>query len=190
MTAKRSRTSTANRAHTSTATRSRTAPPAPSNGERRYWLVKSEPDCFSFDDLWRAPHRTTFWDGVRNYQARNFLRDAMRRGDLVFYYHSSAEPPAIVGIAEVVHEGRPDPTAFDPKEDHFDPDSDPAQPRWFGVDIRAVRPLARPIALAELRRAQGLDGMVLLQRGSRLSVQPVTAAEWDAVLALEDGATG
>jgi predicted RNA-binding protein with PUA-like domain len=151
----------------------------------RYWLVKSEPDCFSFDDLWRAPKRTTFWDGVRNYQARNMLRDQMRRGDLVFYYHSSVDPPAIVGIAEVVGEGRPDPTAFDPKEDHFDPDSDSHAPRWFGVDLRAVRPLARALPIAELRRTAGLERMVLLQKGSRLSVQPVTPAEWEAVLSLE-----
>ncbi len=151
----------------------------------RYWLVKSEPDCFSFDDLWRAPKRTTFWDGVRNYQARNILRDQMRRGDQVFYYHSSVDPPAIVGIAQVVGEGAPDPTAFDPREDHFDPASDPDAPRWFGVRLRAVRPLARPIPLAELRRAPALERMVLLQRGSRLSVQPVTAQEWQAVLALE-----
>jgi predicted RNA-binding protein with PUA-like domain len=151
---------------------------------RNYWLVKSEPDCFSWDDLWRAPDRTTFWDGVRNYQARNTLRDQMKKGDLVLFYHSSADPKAIVGIAEVVRPGYPDHTAFDPKADHFDPKSDHDNPTWFMVDIRAKQPFVRPVTLTELKRTPGLERMVLLQKGSRLSVQPVSKDEWDIVVDL------
>jgi predicted RNA-binding protein with PUA-like domain len=150
----------------------------------RYWLVKSEPDCFSFDDLWTAPKRTTFWDGVRNYQARNLLRDAMKRGDRVLFYHSSADPCAVMGVAEVVREGYPDHTAFDPSADHFDPKSDPDAPTWFMVDLRAVERFATPVPLADLRHTAGLERMVLLQKGSRLSVQPVRAEEWAIVCAL------
>ena len=148
----------------------------------RHWLVKSEPDAFSWEDLWKAPRRTTAWDGVRNYQARNLLRDEMKKGDLVFFYHSSADPTAIVGICEVVREGYPDDTQFDRKSGHFDPASDPDDPRWFMVDLRAREPLPRPVTLRELRGAPGLERMVLLQKGSRLSVQPVTADEWRVVL--------
>jgi predicted RNA-binding protein with PUA-like domain len=151
---------------------------------RRHWLVKSEPDAFSFDDLLASPDRTTGWSGVRNYQARNFMRDDMKKGDLVFFYHSSAEPTAIVGVAEVVREGYPDPTAFDPRDSHFDPKSKPDAPTWIMVDIRAVRKLARQVTLADLKAVQGLEGMVLLQRGSRLSVQPVSAQEWEIVYSL------
>jgi predicted RNA-binding protein with PUA-like domain len=153
----------------------------------RHWLVKSEPDRFSWDDLWRAPRRTTCWDGVRNYQARNMIRDQMRKGDLVFFYHSSTDPQAIVGIAEVTREGYPDHTAFDPREDHFDAKSDPDAPTWYMVDIRAREPLKRPVTLAELRRAPGLEGMTLLQKGSRLSVQPVSPEEWEIVYRLGMG---
>jgi len=148
---------------------------------RRYWLVKSEPNCFSFDDLLRSPGRTTCWDGVRNYQARNFMRDDMKKGDLVFFYHSSAEPPVIVGVAEVVREGYPDHTAFEPAADHFDPKSSEDSPTWIMVDLRAVERLARPLALSDLRGVPGLEKMVLLQRGSRLSVQPVSVEEWEIV---------
>ena len=148
---------------------------------RRYWLVKSEPNCFSFDDLLRSPGRTTCWDGVRNYQARNFMRDDMKPGDLVFFYHSSAEPPAIVGVAEVVREGYPDHTAFDPTADHFDPKSSEDAPTWMMVDLRAVERFPRPLTLADLRGVPGLEKKALLQRGSRLSVQPVTAEEWEIV---------
>jgi predicted RNA-binding protein with PUA-like domain len=157
---------------------------SPARRARRYWLVKSEPDCFSFEDLLRSPDQTTCWDGVRNYQARNFMRDDMKRGDLVFFYHSGAEPPSIVGVAEVVREGYPDHTAFDPKEEHFDPKSSEESPTWIMVDVRAVEPLARPLALADLRGVPGLERMVLLQKGSRLSVQPVTAEEWEIVYEL------
>ena len=148
---------------------------------RRYWLVKSEPSTFSFDDLLARPGKITGWDGVRNFQARNHMRDGMKKGDRVFFYHSSTEPPAIVGIAEVAREAYPDPTALDPKHDHFDPKSKADAPSWFQVDIKAVEPLARPLSLAELRSAKGLEGMTLLQKGSRLSVQPVSAQEWEIV---------
>jgi predicted RNA-binding protein with PUA-like domain len=149
-----------------------------------YWLFKSEPDCFSFADLEASPGRTTGWDGVRNFQARNFLRDQVRVGDGVLFYHSSADPPAIAGVAEVVQAGHPDPTAFDKDAQHYDPKSDPANPTWYQVSIRAVRAIDPPLGLPLLRTVPGLAGMELLRKGSRLSVQPVSAAEWDAVLKL------
>jgi len=155
-------------------------PKAPA-AARRYWLVKTEPDCFSFDDLWDAPDRTTYWDGVRNYQARNTLRDEMKKGDRVLVYHSSCEPPAVVGVAEVVREGYTDFTAFDPSHEHFDPKSREDAPTWVMVDIRAVEKFKRPVTLAELRATPGLEKMSLLQKGSRLSVQPVRAEEWEIV---------
>ena len=146
-----------------------------------YWLVKSEPDVFSFADLRASENQTTCWDGVRNYQARNFMRDGMQRGDLVLFYHSSTEPAAIVGIAEVVREAYADHTALDPRDPHYDPKSKADSPTWMMVDLRAVEPLVRPLSLADLRGVKGLEAMVLLQRGSRLSVQPVTAKEWAIV---------
>lgn len=151
---------------------------------RRHWLVKSEPETFSFDDLLAKPGRTTGWDGVRNFQARNFMRDEMKQGDLVFFYHSSADPTAIVGVAEVVREGYPDPTALDPKDPHHDPKSKPESPSWYMVDVRAVEPLKRPLTLTELRSVKGLEKMVLLQKGSRLSVQPVSPSEWEIIYKL------
>lgn len=154
----------------------------------RYWLLKSEPSVFSFDDLLAAPNRTTCWDGVRNYQARNFMRDDMRVGDLVFFHHSNAEPPGIAGVAEVVREAYPDPTALDPDHDHFDPRSRPEAPTWLMVDVRAVERFDAPITLDELRATPGLDGLELLRRGSRLSVQPVSAAHWAIVRALRPAA--
>jgi predicted RNA-binding protein with PUA-like domain len=157
--------------------------------ERRYWLVKSEADCFSWDDLWKSPKRTTFWDGVRNYQARNMLRDDFKKGDLVFFYHSNSDPNEIVGVAEVVREGYPDHTAFDPKEQHFDPKSDPEKPTWYMVDLRAKERFKRPLTLAELRKVPGLEKMELLRKGSRLSVQPVSKKEWEIIyeLGMSDG---
>jgi predicted RNA-binding protein with PUA-like domain len=149
-----------------------------------YWLFKSEPDCFSFADLVAAPGRTTGWDGVRNFQARNFLRDTIAVGDGVLFYHSSADPPAIAGIAEVVRAGHPDPTAFDPEADHPDPKSDPKNPTWYQVTIRAVRAIEPPLGLPLLRTVSALKDMELLRKGSRLSIQPVRAAEWDTILAL------
>lgn len=154
-------------------------------GEKRFWLVKSEPDVFSFDDLLRAPKRTTCWDGVRNFAARNFLRDGMRRGDRVFFYHSMTEPVAIVGICEVVREGYPDDTALDPAHESFDAKSDPADPTWFMVDLRAVAPLARPVTLAEIKARRELAEMALLRVG-RLSVTPVRAAEWEAICGMAE----
>ena len=148
---------------------------------RRYWLVKSEPSVFSFDDLVASPAGTTCWDGVRNYQARNSMRDDMRIGDQVFFHHSNADPTAIVGVCEVVREAYPDHTALDPDDPHFDPKSRADAPTWVMVDLRAVELLARPLSLTDLRGVKGLEKMVLLQKGSRLSVQPVTAAEWKIV---------
>lgn len=149
----------------------------------KYWLVKSEPSSFSWDDLWRAPNRTTSWEGVRNYAARNFLR-AMKRGDRVFYYHSNAEPNAIVGIAEVVREAYPDESQFDPKSEMHDPKSTREAPTWSTVDLKAVRALPRPVTLAELRGVAGLEKMELLRKGSRLSVSAVTDEEWRVVTRL------
>ena len=153
----------------------------------RYWLVKSEPDCFSIQDLARAPKQTTFWDGVRNYQARNFMRE-MTIGDGVLFYHSSTEPMAIVGTAVVVREAYPDHTALDPKNVHFDPKSSTENPIWEMVDIKLERIFARPLSLSELRGTKELAKMELLRQGSRLSVQPVTAKEWHAVLTLTEQA--
>ena len=151
---------------------------------RRYWLVKSEPDTFSFDDLLARPDRTTHWDGVRNYQARNFMRDEMKKGDLVFFYHSSADPTAIVGTAEVARDGYPDHSAFDPKDSHYDPKSKKDEPTWFMVDLRARDRFREPVTLTDLRGVKGLEKMVLLQKGSRLSVQPVTSGEWEIICRL------
>jgi predicted RNA-binding protein with PUA-like domain len=149
-----------------------------------YWLFKSEPDCFSFADLCEAPGRTTGWDGVRNFQARNFLRDQIKLGDGILYYHSNAEPPAIAGLAEVVEEAHPDPTAFDPSADHHDPKSRPESPTWFQVKIRAVRSIDPVLSLPKLREIPALANMELLRKGSRLSIQPVRPDEWEAVLEL------
>lgn len=146
-----------------------------------HWLLKSEADVFSFGDLLKAPRRTTHWDGVRNYQARNTLRDLMKQGDRCFFYHSNSEPTGIAGICEVVKEGYPDPSAFDPKDPHFDAKSRHEAPTWYVVDVRAVRALPRVITLQELKGIKGLERMVLLQKGSRLSVQPVARKEWDAI---------
>ncbi len=151
----------------------------------QYWLMKSEPDVFSIDDLASRPDQTEPWDGVRNYQARNMMRDQMKVGDQVFFYHSNTQPPGIVGIAEVVREGYPDHTAFDPEDPHYDPKSDPDKPRWFMVDVRFVRKLSRTITLAELKEQPELDGLPLIRKGNRLSVMPVDKAHWDFILTLE-----
>jgi predicted RNA-binding protein with PUA-like domain len=157
------------------------------NGTMNYWLIKSEPCEFSFRDLWNSPGRKTHWDGVRNYQARNFIRDGMRPGDRVFYYHSNCEVPAIVGLAEVVSRAYPDHTAFDPNDKHFDARSDPENPRWMMVDIRYRRKLRRSIPLAEIKaHAEALEGLALIRRGNRLSVMPVEKDHWDFILSLED----
>ncbi|WP_165248443.1 EVE domain-containing protein [Paludisphaera soli] len=147
-----------------------------------YWLFKSEPESYAFADLERDG--TTGWNGVRNFQARNFLRDSIRVGDGVLFYHSNADPAAVAGIAEVVEAGHPDPSAFDPDSDYHDPKSKPDAPTWFQVTIQAVRPVDPPIPLARLREVPALAGMELLRKGSRLSVQPVTDDEWKVVLEL------
>ncbi|HUJ26429.1 MAG TPA: EVE domain-containing protein [Myxococcales bacterium] len=134
----------------------------------KHWLLKTEPETFSFDDLWNAPKRTTGWNGVRNYQARNTLRDAMKRGDKVLIYHSNADPPAVIGIAEVVREGYPE----------------PGQETWFQVDVKALRKLPKPVPLPLIRETRALAKMALVQRGQRLSVQPVTPQEFDTIVAL------
>ncbi len=152
--------------------------------ERRHWLLKTEPSSFSFDDLWRAPRRRTAWDGVRNYQARNFLRDDVAVGDLVLLYHSSAEPTGVVGVARVSRAARPDPTQFDPRDEHYDPRSKPEAPTWLEVEIEALAPCPRCVTLADLRADAALARMLVLQRGQRLSVQPVTAPEFRRVLEL------
>ena len=151
----------------------------------KYWLMKSEPTTFGIDDLAQAPRRRSHWDGVRNYQVRNMLRDEMKKGDLAFFYHSSCEVPGIYGIARVVREGYPDPTAFDPRHAHFDPKSDPAAPTWYMVDIELVRRFATPVTLEKLKaNARTLGDLVILKRGNRLSIMPVTPAQWRKVLAL------
>lgn len=145
-----------------------------------YWLMKTEPEAYSWDDLKNKPNSTDFWDGVRNYQARNFMRD-MKVGDKVFFYHSQINPPAIVGIATVVREAYPDPTQFDPESKYFDPKSKTDDPRWSVVDIRSEAEFAEPVTLPELRDIPELEEMVLLRKGSRLSVQPVTEKEWKII---------
>ena len=157
-------------------------PKLPDTG--RFWLFKSEPSVFSFDDLLAAKGRRTHWDGVRNYQARNLLRDEIRKGDGVLFYHSSTKPLAIAGIARVAKAGYPDHTAFDESDPHYDPDSDPADPRWFMVDIEAVCACDPVLDRDQLVASPALQDMMLLRRGSRLSVQPVKPAEWRAVLQL------
>lgn len=147
-----------------------------------YWLMKSEPDVFSIDDLAAAPKKTTHWDGVRNYQARNYMRDDMKKGDLVFFYHSNAKPPGIAGIATIAKESYPDFTAFDPADKHFDPKSKQESPTWYMVDLKFVKKFDHLITLPELKKQKSLDGMALLQKGSRLSVQPVTKKQYEAIL--------
>lgn len=152
-----------------------------------YWLFKSEPDVFGIDHLKAMPNQTEHWDGVRNYQARNMMRDQMRVGDLGFFYHSNCEEPGIRGIMRLVREGYPDHTAFLPEGKYFDPKSDPDKPRWFMVDVTFVRDLKRNISLAELKQyADGpLAGCPLVQKGSRLSVMPITQDQWEFILSLE-----
>jgi predicted RNA-binding protein with PUA-like domain len=150
-----------------------------------HWLLKSEPAAFSIDDLAASTMQTTVWDGVRNFQARNMLRDEVKRGDLAFCYHSSCEVPGIGGIMEVVRSGYLDPTQFDPSNDHYDADSTRDDPRWYCVDVKLQRKLKRLISLEELRPHKKLANLKLLQRGNRLSVMPVTQTEWDFILALE-----
>ena len=152
-----------------------------------YWLMKTEPATFGVDDLAKAAQKTAMWDGVRNYQARNMLRDDFKKRDQALLYHSSCDVPGVAGIVEVVRTAYPDPTAFLKKHHHYDADSDPKNPRWFVVDVQLKRRLKRVITLDELRthEQRELDGMLLLKRGNRLSITPLSAAHWSFVLSLE-----
>ena len=150
-----------------------------------YWLMKSEPDCFGLEHLKARPNRTEHWDGVRNYQARNFLRDAMKKGDLAFFYHSSCAEPGIAGIIRIVRAGYPDHTAWNPDSEHFDPKSSPANPIWYMVDVKLEREFKRPILLTTLKQNPALKSMQLLQRGNRLSILPVTEKDWNTILKME-----
>jgi len=150
-----------------------------------YWLMKSEPEVFGIEDLKTKPKQTEHWDGVRNYQARNMMRDDMKKGDLVFFYHSNCKEPGIVGIAEIVKEGYPDFTAFDSQQKYYDEKSDPQNPRWYMVDVKFKRKLKRTITLEELKQVKALQDMPLVKRGNRLSIMPVTAKQWEMILSLE-----
>ncbi|MCX7118175.1 MAG: EVE domain-containing protein [Legionellales bacterium] len=147
-----------------------------------YWLMKSEPSCFSIDELRQRPEQIAPWDGVRNYQARNFMKNDMAVGDQAFFYHSSCNPPGIVGIMEIISEAYPDDTAFDPTSDHPDANSTPENPRWFMVDVRLVKKFKEKITLETLKNQPELSQMPLLRRGNRLSITPVTAQEWGVIL--------
>jgi predicted RNA-binding protein with PUA-like domain len=151
-----------------------------------YWLMKSEPSTFGIDDLAKARNKTTGWDGVRNFQARNYLRDEMKKGDLAFFYHSSCAVPGIAGIVTVVREGYPDPSAFIKGDDHYDADSDPDKPRWYSLDVKLERKFDRIVTLEELRRHEKgkLKNMIVLKRGNRLSITPVTHSQFEYITSL------
>jgi predicted RNA-binding protein with PUA-like domain len=151
---------------------------------REYWLVKTEPESYSIDDLAAEPKQITCWDGVRNYQARNFIRDGMSIGDRVLVYHSNAKPPAVVGVAKVVREAYPDHTAWDEKDHHYDPKSSADNPRWFMVDLQLEKIFPKQLSLGELREVAALKEMELLRKGSRLSVQPVRKREFETIVKL------
>lgn len=148
----------------------------------QYWLMKSEPETFGIEHLQRAPKSTHCWDGVRNYQARNFMRDTMQIGDQVFFYHSNCKVPGIVGIATIVSDSYPDHTAFNPDSKYFDPKSNPAKPRWFMRDIKLVEKFNNIISISDLRNNENLQNMLILRTGNRLSITPVTAQEWRAII--------
>lgn len=150
-----------------------------------YWLFKSEPDVFGIEHLKALPDQTDHWDGIRNYQARNMLRDDIKQGDLVFFYHSNCKEPGIVGIMEVTRDGYPDYTATDPEQHYYDPKSDPDNPRWYMVDVKFVRDLKRNITLQELKSLPELEGMPLVRRGNRLSIMPVSKEHWQMILDME-----
>ncbi len=152
----------------------------------KYWLMKSEPDVFGIDHLAKMPKKTEHWDGIRNYQVRNMMRDEMKKGDLVLFYHSNCKEPGIVGIARIVKEAYPDFTAFDPKEKYYDPKSEPENPRWLMVDVQLVRKFKRTISLQELKSYKTLSEMIILRRGNRLSITPVSKKHWDFILKLEN----
>lgn len=148
----------------------------------KYWLIKSEPSVFSIDDLINSKEQTTYWDGVRNYQARNYLRDEMKINDKVIFYHSNSEPPAAVGVCEVVKEGYPDFTAFDPESNHYDPKSNPDSPAWFMVDVKFISKFANPVSIEQMRNKEKLKNLKLLQRGNRLSVMPISKEEFNQIV--------
>ena len=152
--------------------------------ERKYWLFKSEPTAYSFDALMNEENQTAEWDGVRNYQVRNFMRDEMRPGDAVLFYHSSTTPTAVVGTATIVSQSYPDVTAWDPQSKYYDAKSSPDNPAWLVVDIKADREFAHPVTLAEIKQNSALAGMLLVRRGMRLSVQPVSQAEYEEIVSL------
>ena len=158
--------------------------------ERRYWLFKSEPTAYSFVDLQAEEDQTAEWDGVRNYQVRNFMRDDMRVGDGVLFYHSSAKPLAVVGTARIVREAYADRTALDPAEKHYDAKSSPDNPIWLMVDIKAEQEFKRPVTLDEIKQNPRLQNMLVIRRGMRLSIQPVTQEEWDEVVGMDSGDSG
>ncbi len=148
----------------------------------RHWLMKCEPEVFSIDDLFAAKNQTTLWDGVRNFTARNYMRDGMRVGDQIFFYHSNAEPSGVAGVAEIVKAAYADPTAFDAKDSHYDAASDPSAPTWFAVDVRAVEKFSRVVTIADLKANSALDGLETIKRGSRLSVHPVSEAHFAQIV--------
>lgn len=151
-----------------------------------YWLMKSEPDAFSIDDLARRPRKTEHWDGIRNYQVRNMLRDDMQKGDEALFYHSSCKQPGVVGIMRIVKTGYPDHTAFNPESKYYDPKSNPDNPRWYMVDVQLVQKFNRVIGLDELRSQPQLADMLILRRGNRLSITPVGKKHWNHILKLAD----
>lgn len=151
----------------------------------RHWLLKTEPDCFGIAHLKAKPKRTEHWDGVRNYQARNFMRDGMRKGDLAFFYHSSCPEPGIAGIVKITRAAYPDHTAWDPENEHFDSKSSPANPIWYMVDVKLEREFKHLLPLTVIKANPALKDMLLVQRGSRLSVMPVTTKEWNTILKME-----
>ncbi len=152
----------------------------------KYWLMKSEPDGFGIDDLKSRPNKTEPWDGVRNYQARNFMRDEMEKGDPIFFYHSNCKVPGIVGVAEVASTPYPDPTQFDPDSKYFDPKSDRDNPRWILIDVKYRRHFRRVVSLQEIKdHAEALGDFALTRRGNRLSIMPVSAEQWDYILGME-----
>lgn len=153
---------------------------------KKYWLFKSEADVFSVDDLAKSDNQTTCWDGVRNYQTRNFIRDEMKNGDQVLYYHSNSDPNAVVGICEIVREAYPDFTQFDPASDYFDPSSAAENPTWLMVDIKLIRKLKRPVSLQEIKENPALAQNKLVMRGNRLSVFPVTKEDFDEIIRMSE----
>ncbi len=150
----------------------------------KYWLMKSEPDTFGIEDLQKRPKQTEPWDGVRNYQARNMMRDEMQVGDKAFFYHSNCAEPGIVGIVQIAKAGYPDVTAQDPESKYFDPKATAENPRWFRVDVKFERQFAKTVSLQTLKQQPQLEGMAVIARGSRLSITPVTVAQWQHILAL------